>query len=177
MPGQFPKRLIAPRWKTVISAIFFFLALALARNASAVIITEIMFNPPAELEAAHGGANLEWIEIYNDEPTVVHLTGYYFSEGVNFTFPFDTYLEGRSYLVIAADADAVRAAYNIENVIGDFGGQLDNDGERLTINIYGGGPDISLNFSDRGQWSRAVSYTHLRAHETEAELVCRLLLE
>ena len=24
---------------------------------------------------------------------------------------------------------------------------------------------------------RAVSYTHLRAHETEADLVCRLLLE
>ena len=67
-----------------------------------------MFNPPAELEAAHGGANLEWIEIFNDEPTVVHLTGYYFSEGVNFTFPFDTYLEGRSYLGIAADAEAVR---------------------------------------------------------------------
>ena len=96
MPGQFPKRLIAPRWKTAISAIFFFLALALARNASAVIITEIMFNPPAELEAAHGGANLEWIEIFNDEPTVVHLTGYYFSEGINFTFPVDTWLEGRT---------------------------------------------------------------------------------
>ena len=25
--------------------------------------------------------------------------------------------------------------------------------------------------------SKAVSYTHLRAHETEADLVCRLLLE
>ena len=25
--------------------------------------------------------------------------------------------------------------------------------------------------------TRAVSYTHLRAHETEADLVCRLLLE
>ena len=25
--------------------------------------------------------------------------------------------------------------------------------------------------------SNAVSYTHLRAHETEADLVCRLLLE
>ena len=26
-------------------------------------------------------------------------------------------------------------------------------------------------------WMDAVSYTHLRAHETEADLVCRLLLE
>ncbi|VTU50299.1 hypothetical protein LBCZ_P1-0028 (plasmid) [Lactobacillus casei subsp. casei ATCC 393] [Lacticaseibacillus rhamnosus] len=28
-----------------------------------------------------------------------------------------------------------------------------------------------------GSSSNAVSYTHLRAHETEADLVCRLLLE
>src|SRR5660398_320030 len=29
----------------------------------------------------------------------------------------------------------------------------------------------------RALWSLAVSYTHLRAHETKANLVCRLLLE
>ena len=29
----------------------------------------------------------------------------------------------------------------------------------------------------RMQWVRAVSYTHLRAHETVLDLVCRLLLE
>ena len=159
MPGQFPRRLISPRWKTTLSAIFFLLALAQGRNASAVIITEIMFNPPAELEAANGDANLEWIEIFNDEPTVVHLTGYYFSEGINFTFPVNTWLEGRTYLVIAADAAAVREAYGIQNVIGNFGGQLDNDGERLTLNIYGGGPDMSISFSDRGQWPKIADGT------------------
>src|SRR5450756_1481003 len=30
---------------------------------------------------------------------------------------------------------------------------------------------------DRSQGASAVSYTHLRAHETRHELVCRLLLE
>src|SRR5450756_2822918 len=28
-----------------------------------------------------------------------------------------------------------------------------------------------------GDWQNAVSYTHLRAHETRHDLVCRLLLE
>ena len=28
-----------------------------------------------------------------------------------------------------------------------------------------------------GEWVDAVSYTHLRAHETVLDLVCRLLLE
>src|SRR5450756_3213596 len=31
--------------------------------------------------------------------------------------------------------------------------------------------------SSSGRWSRPVSYTHLRAHETRHDLVCRLLLE
>ena len=30
---------------------------------------------------------------------------------------------------------------------------------------------------DNGRFLRAVSYTHLRAHETVLDLVCRLLLE
>ena len=37
-----------------------------------------------------------------------------------------------------------------------------------------------LDFYDREQWTdfiRTVSYTHLRAHETVLDLVCRLLLE
>ncbi|MBW6106589.1 hypothetical protein KZ850_25650, partial [Pseudomonas aeruginosa] len=41
-------------------------------------------------------------------------------------------------------------------------------------------PARSLPASARGApkcWLRSVSYTHLRAHETLAKLVCRLLLE
>ena len=34
-----------------------------------------------------------------------------------------------------------------------------------------------LLYEDTGEGKRPVSYTHLRAHETLANLVCRLLLE
>ena len=36
---------------------------------------------------------------------------------------------------------------------------------------------IARRTSDPRPWIRAVSYTHLRAHETVLDLVCRLLLE
>ena len=62
------KRCLAARCRTTLAAFFFLLALLQAQPASAIIITEIMYNPPADLEAANGDANLEWIEIYNDEP-------------------------------------------------------------------------------------------------------------
>ena len=37
--------------------------------------------------------------------------------------------------------------------------------------------ELSNAFAPAGRGLKAVSYTHLRAHETEADLVCRLLLE
>ena len=39
--------------------------------------------------------------------------------------------------------------------------------------------DPKVDFTRGGKWqaSDAVSYTHLRAHETGLDLVCRLLLE
>ena len=38
-------------------------------------------------------------------------------------------------------------------------------------------PDILPTFSVETFTAKAVSYTHLRAHETVLDLVCRLLLE
>ena len=39
--------------------------------------------------------------------------------------------------------------------------------------------ELALAYADAGCWGEAepVSYTHLRAHETVLDLVCRLLLE
>ena len=37
--------------------------------------------------------------------------------------------------------------------------------------------DNARDFTSLTQYSAAVSYTHLRAHETVLDLVCRLLLE
>ena len=41
----------------------------------------------------------------------------------------------------------------------------------------GYGPSGLPHIGTFGEVARTVSYTHLRAHETEADLVCRLLLE
>ena len=48
--------------------------------------------------------------------------------------------------------------------------------EELNIKQYGGFI-LSFNGGKVIDLMTAVSYTHLRAHETEADLVCRLLLE
>ena len=55
---------------------------------------------------------------------------------------------------------------------------LDIDNVRITI-VDKGALDCTLKARIEGAVFRsvAVSYTHLRAHETELHLVCRLLLE
>jgi hypothetical protein len=126
---------------------------------SAVTITEIHYHPSAAEEAAVGGRRLEWIEVYNDEPTVLDLSGWSFSEGVHFTFPPNTWLEGRSYLVVCADAQAVRDRHGVANAIGDFDLVLDNGSEEIVLSIFGGGPIVRVRYADREPWPAAADGT------------------
>src|SRR5450756_566194 len=50
-------------------------------------------------------------------------------------------------------------------------------GRRLNESVTDGNWPVWLTDSGPTVWRVAVSYTHLRAHETRHELVCRLLLE
>ena len=122
----------------------------------AVTITEIHYHPSLAEEAAAGNANLEWIEVYNDEATTMNLSGYRFINGIDFVFPPDTYLAGRSYIVVCADEAAVQAKYGITNTIGNFLGRLDNDGETIELAIYGGGTEVRVSYGDRNQWPQGA---------------------
>ena len=130
-----------------------------ASPVHSITITEIMYHPLAADESSLGGKSLEWVEIYNDEPTVFNLSGSHFSNGISFTFPHDTYLEGRSYLVVCADEQAVRDKYDITNTIGNFLMKLDNGGEVIEWSIFGGGPMVRVKYSDRNQWPHAADGT------------------
>ena len=49
--------------------------------------------------------------------------------------------------------------------------------DMMTINVTDHDNDNVLTINEDVDGDRAVSYTHLRAHETRHDLVCRLLLE
>ena len=137
----------------------FTIGLSAPQAARAIVISEIMYHPSAADEIGAGNTSLEWVEIYNEEPTVVHLSGWYFSNGVSFVFPDDVYLNGRSYLVVCADEQAVRDKYGITNTIGNFNLSLDNGGETVELSIYGGGPICRVQYNDRNRWPQAPDGT------------------
>lgn len=92
-----------------------------------LVITEIMYNPPES-----GNDSLEFIEIYNNDILSIDLGGFYFSQGVTFTFP-DTTMAPGDYLVVAGDAMAILNTFGL-NVYQWTGGALNNDGEEVELN-------------------------------------------
>src|SRR5262245_41708681 len=116
-----------------------------AAPARAVTITEINYFPPA------GGPNLQFVEVMNEAATAADLSGWYFSQGIQFTFPEGTILGGRSYLAICADQAAVAARYSITNVLGNFAGSLDPQGETVEISNSSGVPAVTVSYKARAK--------------------------
>lgn len=77
---------------------------------------------------------LEFIEIYNAGATAVDLSGWFFSKGVEFTFPQGSAIGSGNYLVIAEDPQALSDHMpSAGPVLGPWFGRLDNDGELIIL--------------------------------------------
>ncbi len=125
----------------------------LSSPAAGIVITEIHYHPAAGDEA------LEFIEVANDTATPEDISGYAFVEGVRFTFPAGTILEGNAVLVVCADVEAIRERHGIDNALGNWDGRLDNGGERLTLVNHVGIELQGLRYSDRGKWPAGADGT------------------
>jgi VCBS repeat-containing protein len=114
-------------------------------------ITEIMYNPA-------GGQNFEYLELKNIHPTLtLDLTGVRFTNGLDFEFPAAT-LSPNQYIVVAKNLASFQARYcggspcTTINVVGPFGGQLDNTGENLELALAAPFDGMIQDFSFDDEW-------------------------
>lgn len=128
-------------WSALNEAVFTVDALG-----SPLRITEIMYNPP-------GGDAYEFIELQNVSPTVINI-GYYSIDGLNFAFPPNTLLQPGQVIVLGSDASPVSWAARYPGVVafGQFGGKLDNGGEKLGIRNATGKLLWSVDYNDENGW-------------------------
>ncbi|HVR74268.1 MAG TPA: lamin tail domain-containing protein, partial [Planctomycetota bacterium] len=126
-----------------------FSAALLPQSLDAMKITELLYNPGA---ASGAGDTLEFVELHNDSPGPVDLSGAYFSKGIDFVFPEGTFLHARGYIAVAAGADALRSRFPEANVIGDFSGRLDNGGESIALVTRTGSPLAEVTYKNRNRW-------------------------
>lgn len=117
----------------------FLLSLLLVYSAKAdtpsVIINEVHYDPDVKTEL------VEFVELYNIGTTDVDLTGWYFSDGISYTFPTGSRLPRNGYLVVVQDQTGavnsvtVASKYGVSSalVFGPFEGKLDNQGEQIRL--------------------------------------------
>jgi hypothetical protein len=120
--------------------------------AGSIVISEIMYHPG---HAVNTPENLqqEWIELFNPGTQTVSLTGWRFSDGVEFVFPSVSIGAGK-YLVVAADVSTFRAKYpSVTNVVGGWTGWLSNSGEKIELVDAAGEVVDSVKYADEGDWS------------------------
>jgi len=110
-------------------------------------VTEIMYHPP-EIN----GTDLEFLEIKNTGTNTLNLSGVMFANAITFGFTNNTLLAPGQFFVLASDAAEFARKYPGVAAHGVYSGQLNNDGETLTLNTSLGTPIFSVTYGDRAPW-------------------------
>lgn len=113
-------------------------------SATDLVINEIHYNPLGSSE------NAEFIELYNPDTNPRNLSGMSFTDGLCFSFPSNTILNGGDYLIIAHDASVYQG--NGYQVFEWEDSKLDNNGELLSLSNGAGKVIDSLSYNDGGAW-------------------------
>ena len=111
---------------------------------SILVFNEIHYNP------AEGTSNSEWIEFHNLNGVNVDISGWKLRGGVEFDFPEGTVVEGRGFILVAADPNSQNLAG--KSSFGPFRGALSNAGELLRIEGRDGRVMDTLFYDDSGEW-------------------------
>ena len=122
---------------------------ALPASADNLVISEIFYNPPGQLETS------EYIELLNIGAEPISLAGVVFSRGITFAFSNDAVLAPGERLLLVADLGGFENAFGMDlPVAGTYTGQLDNSGEDLLLNASNGDSIQSFRYDDGGLWSQ-----------------------
>jgi hypothetical protein len=118
-------------------------------GAPAVIITEILYDMPGVADS------LEFIELTNPSDTNQRsLSGYSFTDGIEFTFPQGLIIEPSEVILVAKNADAM---FNNFGVIAYqwLSGDLSDNGESLVLTNNFGQTADSVNYQTNLLWPDA----------------------
>ncbi|MGC6426311.1 MAG: lamin tail domain-containing protein [Akkermansiaceae bacterium] len=154
---------LKPSLQTALNVVLGSLLLSSPVPAEQVIFNEIQYNAQA--------GQPEFIEIKNLTHTPHDIGTWYFSDGIDYTFPdfnpADTdahILQPLEIILVSPVSSAdLRAAYPgipaDVRIFGPYTGSLSNSGETLTLNNKNGTMMTTIDFNDGGKWPAAADGT------------------
>ncbi len=103
-------------------------------NGTEVVINEIHSDPDMKTELA------EYVELHNTSDQSIDLSGWYFSDGIFYTFNEGTILPAGGYIIVCQSPGDTHAKWSSGRfqlpehaVLGPYGGKLENDGEQIVL--------------------------------------------
>ncbi|MCO6046872.1 lamin tail domain-containing protein [Aeoliella sp. ICT_H6.2] len=96
------------------------------RHLLAVVINELHYN------ADDNTSFEEFVELHNTAATAVDISGWSFTDGIDFTFAQGQTIPAGGYLVVAQDPDTLLSQFGAV-AVGTYSGGLSNGGERIAL--------------------------------------------
>ncbi len=115
------------------------------RSLVHIVINEIHYNGPES-----GTDTTEFIELVNTESSDINLGGYFFTQGITFTFPDTATLGPGDYVVIAYSSEVYTG--QASQVYEWQSGTLSNSGETIELRNPAGQLTDSVTYSDESAW-------------------------
>lgn len=130
-------------------------------DASNLVVSEINHHPlppqtPGEALVGQERKDYEFLELMNISDGPIDLSLLSFSAGIDFRFPLGTTLPPQGRLVLAENAAAFAERYGFAPH-GEYGGNLANEGETITI-LGGDGTTVvqSFTYDDKFSWPESA---------------------
>ena len=114
-----------------------------------IVINEIHYN------SRPNDAQDEFVELYNSGDTPVDLSGWFFNDGFDYTFPVGTQIGVGGYVVVAKNPAALLDRYGL-GALGPFDGGLSGEGERIELRRADGSVADEVNYQDNFPWPTAA---------------------
>lgn len=114
-----------------------------------IVINEIHYHPSDDQDAG------EFIELHNTSTEAIDLSDWSLDGAITFTFTEGSNLNAGDFFVIAKDQAVLLSLHptlDLENVHGDFSGQLSNRSESILLKNAAGIVQDEVHYFDGGRW-------------------------
>ncbi len=113
--------------------------------ADNIVINELMYHPLSDLD------NDDYIELYNPTSSPIDISGWCFTAGITGCFANGTTVGAGQYIVAAKNIAQAQTIYGVTAVL-EYGGNLSNSGETITLTNASSAVVDTLTYSDHSPW-------------------------